>query len=438
VKILILNLNFAPELTGMGKFGADLGAWLSDRGHVVRVIAARPHGPESQVEEGDAGWGWRRESRGAVEALRWPVWRSAAATALARVLCSLSRAASSFVSCLWQAARFRPDLIWTGESIALAAPTVLLAARLCGARACLHVRDLEAQAVRDSDPAGRPRPLGVWRGACGWLVRRFDLVSTICIDQEARLRRLGVGDERLCLFPNWVDTTAIRPLAGPSRLRRRWGLADDLVVALYAGAMDERRGVEVLLEVAGRLRAHPRIRLVLCGNGAARARLERRTAGCANIALLPLPPETGLNELLNAADIHLLPRQPEAATSPLPFELAGMLASGRPVVAQAAGGELAAATRRCGILAPPGDAGAMADAILELAADPARRGRLGEVARQLAEEHLQRDAILARYEQRLLWLVSLPGAGQRRRQARHQASVPDRLIGRTPTQLRRG
>ena len=48
----------------------------------------------------------------------------------------------------------------------------------------------------------------------------------------------------------------------------------------------------------------------------------------------------------------------------------------------------------------------MAEAILELAADPDRRRRLGEMARQLAVEHLDREIIIARYEQRLSWLVS--------------------------------
>jgi colanic acid biosynthesis glycosyl transferase WcaI len=118
-----------------------------------------------------------------------------------------------------------------------------------------------------------------------------------------------------------------------------------------------------------------------------------------------------------------------------------MLASGRPLVAQAEGGELAAATRRCGIVAPPGDAAAMAAAILELAADPGRRRRLGEVARQLAVEHLDRETIIARYEQRLIWLVAgraarvrprLDGAGGMAR------TVDGFSTTRAPAQMRRG
>jgi colanic acid biosynthesis glycosyl transferase WcaI len=440
VKILILGLNFAPEVTGVGRYTADLAAWLSERDHEVRVITAPPYYPEWRVAAGYAARAWRRESIGGVQVLRCPIWLPRALTPLTRILHLLSFAAASLVPCLWQAARFRPDLIWAVEPTALAGPAALLAARLCGARACLHVQDLEAEAVCG---------LGLIRSRClrrlvqrsyASLVRRFDLVSTICMRLRARLREFGVAEERLCLFPNWVDTDAIRPLSGPSALRRQWGCADTEVLALYAGSMGDKQGLEALAEVAERLRAHPDIRLVLCGAGAARPRLERRLAGCANVILLPLQPEGRLNALLNAADIHLLPQRAEAETFALPSKLAGILASGRPLIAQAAGGELAAATRRCGILVAPGDAAAMAAALIELASDPQRRRRLGQVARQLAEEHLERQAILARYEQRLSWLVSsrAAGSGITRSGAGHRVPKVPHFAGRAPAQPGRG
>jgi colanic acid biosynthesis glycosyl transferase WcaI len=439
VKVLILGLNFAPELTGVGRCTADFATWLSDRGHELRVITAPPHFPEWRVAAGYASWAWRREMVGATPVLRCPIWVPRSARPAARALHLASFALSSLMPCLWQAIRFRPDLIWVVEPTAGAAPGALLAARLCGARACLHVQDLEVEAACSLGMVRTSWLQRLLRGAHGWLVRRFDLVSTICMRLRARLLGLGVAEDRLCLFPNWVDTDAIRPLAAPSILRRQLGLGDDEVVALYAGSMGEKQGLDALVEVAERLRAHPQVHLVLCGAGAARPRLERQLAKCANVTLLPLQPEPWLNALLNAADIHLLPQRPEAEAFALPSKLAGMLASGRPLVAQADGGELAAATRRCGILVPPGDAAAMAEAILELAADPARRRRLGAVARELALEHLDRDAIIARYEERLAWLVSARTVRERGRLDRRGDLTGSRFTTtRTPAQMRRG
>ncbi|HZA65317.1 MAG TPA: glycosyltransferase, partial [Geminicoccaceae bacterium] len=147
MRVLILSLNFAPELTGAGKCTADFTAWLRDRGHEVRVITAPPYYPEWQVGDGHTAWAWRRETFGAAGVVRCPLWVPAAVTPWARILHLLSFAASSLVPCLWQAARFRPDLIWAVEPTVMAAPAALLAARLCGARACLHVQDLETEAA---------------------------------------------------------------------------------------------------------------------------------------------------------------------------------------------------------------------------------------------------------------------------------------------------
>src|SRR5918994_5371809 len=194
MKVLILGLNFAPELTGTGRCTADFAAWLSDRGHEVRVITAPPYYPEWCVAAGYAAWKWRREMAGPVRVLRCPIWLPRTATPLARALHLLSFALSSLLPCVWQAARFRPDLIWAVEPTAFAAPGALLAARLCRARACLHVQDLEVEAVCGLGMVRTPRLQRALRGIYGALVRRFDLVSTICLRMRARLRRFGVAD----------------------------------------------------------------------------------------------------------------------------------------------------------------------------------------------------------------------------------------------------
>ena len=54
--------------------------------------------------------------------------------------------------------------------------------------------------------------------------------------------------------------------------------------------------------------------------------------------LLPLQPADRLNELLNLADIHLLPQRADAADLVMPSKLTGMMASGRAVLATASPG----------------------------------------------------------------------------------------------------
>jgi colanic acid biosynthesis glycosyl transferase WcaI len=222
MKILILGLNFAPELTGVGRYTADFVAWLSERGHEVRVITAPPYYPEWRVGAGYAAGAWRREAMGRVRVLRCPIWLPRALTPRTRILHLLSFAMSSVVPCLWAAARFRPDLIWAVEPTACAAPTALLAARLCGGRACLHVQDLEVAAACGLGVIKGRNLQRLLRRAVGWCAASIWSPPSVCV---CRPSAGSVLPRSVYLF-ELVDTGAIRPLratsCAASEVRRRW------------------------------------------------------------------------------------------------------------------------------------------------------------------------------------------------------------------------
>lgn len=170
--------------------------------------------------------------------------------------------------------------------------------------------------------------------------------------------------------------------------------------------MGRKQGLEILADVADRLSGNPALTFVFAGAGESRAQLEAATARLANVRWLPLQPAERLNDLLNLADIHLLPQRADAADLVMPSKLTGMLASGRPVVATAAPGtQVARVVDGCGVVTPPEDAAALAQALQELAAQPDTRRSLGESARDHALRHLGRDAILTAFETRLQQLA---------------------------------
>jgi colanic acid biosynthesis glycosyl transferase WcaI len=177
------------------------------------------------------------------------------------------------------------------------------------------------------------------------------------------------------------------------------------VVALYSGNMGAKQGLEMLGDVARRLADRQDIIFVLCGQGAARVSLESSCAGLDNVRFLDLQPLSELNELLNLADMHLLPQRADAADLVMPSKLTGMLASGRPVVAAAhPGTALAAAVQGCGVVVEPERAAAMADAIAALVDDAPRRAALGVAARRRAEAEWGRDVVLRSVENEMLRL----------------------------------
>src|SRR5262249_20319554 len=133
---------------------------------------------------------------------------------------------------------------------------------------------------------------------------------------------------------NWIDTREIAPGDRQTCFRSILGLQSEDIVVLYSGSMSVKQGLEYVLAAARQL-SHLRSRIVfvLCGAGPMRAQLATKSAELCNVRLLDIQPASKLSELLATADIHVIPQRVEAADLVLPSKLAGILASGRPVIA---------------------------------------------------------------------------------------------------------
>lgn len=401
LRILLAGSNFRPERIGIGKYSGEMATWLAARGHRVRVVTAPPYYPEWRVAQGYSACAYRRECLDGVEVFRCPVWVPSRLSGLRRLLHLASFSLSSLPVVLGQVF-WRPDVVIVIEPPLMCAPSAWLAARLSGARAWLHIQDFEVDAAFDMGilPPGRLRRWVLV--AERRLMRRFDRVSSISPRMCEKLRGKGLAPERVVLFPNWVDLEQIRPQPDDGRLRSELGIPADRFVALYSGNMGEKQGLEVVLEAARLAEGDSRLHFALCGDGASRERLQNNYAGLSNVSWHSLQPEERLNELLNLADVHLMPQRADVADLMLPSKLTGMLASGRPVLATAmAGTQVAEIVSRCGLVTRPGDAQALWAALVQLLESPDDCKAFSRAARAYAEEWLGQGAVLSRFEQEL-------------------------------------
>jgi len=398
MRALIVAINFAPELTGIGKYVGDMSSWMADAGGMdVRVVTAPPYYPSWSVQRGYSAARYTTEQLAGAKVYRCPLWIPRQPRGLTRILHLLSFALTSLPVILWQALVWRPQIVLVVEPPLACAPAAWLAARLCGARAWLHVQDLEVDAAFDlgvlRHDGLRKLVLGVER----FLMRRFDRVTSISHRMLARLREKGVDEDRLGFFPNWVDTEIIHPLQGENSLRTSLGVSKDRPVLLYSGNMGEKQGLEVIVEVARSQESISDALFMLCGDGAARRRIQKAATGLKNVRFIPLQPAERLNELLNLADIHLLPQRRDAEGLVMPSKLTAIMASGKPVVASAHGdSDVGRAAAAGGLVVPPGDASAFHEAIGKLLADATLRSRLGTSGREYALANWERSAILRR------------------------------------------
>jgi len=419
MKIVIQSINFHPELTGIGKYTGEMASWLSSKGHVVRVITTPPYYPKWKISSGYKKYFWSKEIWCGVKVWRCPIWVPIKPNGITRLLHLASFAFSSFPIMLWQIF-WRPNIILTIEPPLFAAPVALVAARISGAKAILHIQDFEVDAAFD---------LGLLKGARlkkiildieKFLLRCFDLVCTISGRMADRAFGKGLIAENIFLFPNWADAQPEFkssqqqgiPKSEPEFSYREYlKIPLDGVIALYSGNMGAKQGLEILGQVARKFQGAdeslPLVHFVFCGDGIGRAKLIEQCKGLSFVHFLDLQPAENLARFLAMADIHLLPQRADASDLVMPSKLAGMMASARPVLVCAhIGTELANVVKGCGLVVPPENPQAFYDALVTLISDKDLRDTLGMASLEYAIKNLDRENILFSFESKLKAIIS--------------------------------
>ncbi|WP_081682128.1 glycosyltransferase WbuB [Pseudacidovorax intermedius] len=401
MKILIYGVNFSPELTGIGKYSGEMAEYFSRNGWDVRVVSAPPYYPDWQID-GRYKNTWKTEKfSSGIIIYRAPLWVPRKPGGLKRLIHLATFAASSIPSLLCNL-RWKPDFIFVVEPSLLCAPNALLLGRLTKAKTWLHVQDYEIDAAFRLGLLGGGRLEQVLGAAERWIMRRFDLVSSISGKMVELAERKGVEKNKLFLFPNWVDVKHITPTNAQTIFRSELNIPADAFVALYSGNMGGKQGLEILGSVVKIFESiedcSSKVFFIFCGSGPAKVELKRLVEGSKQVRFLDLQPLARLSDLLATADVHLLPQRADAADLVMPSKLTGMLASGRPVVATAAPGteleDIIFNRARCGLVVTPDNAEAFAQGILQLYRDADKRLVYGVNARNFAERELDRTAIL--------------------------------------------
>lgn len=196
------------------------------------------------------------------------------------------------------------------------------------------------------------------RAALGRATRIIAVSDAVA--QSARLALAGGSTaDRVRVVRNGIDTAPFEN--GPTReeARRALALPPDAPVAVCLARLSPEKGVADLVDAATCAKT-PNLIVLIAGDGPERDALARRIEATGLIGrVLLLGRRDDVPRLLRAADVAVVPSREEG----LGLAAVEAMAAGVPVIATEAGGLPEVVTDGCGVLVPPGDPDALAEAL---------------------------------------------------------------------------
>lgn len=234
------------------------------------------------------------------------------------------------------------------------------------------------------------------RVALRWAVRRSN--ATIAVSKDTRLHfegALGVREGLIQVIPNGMPERA----GDRARLRAELGVQPSEVLLLSVGNMSARKAHHVLVTALTQLHERsPELpwRLAIAGDGPERPRLEAAiSAAQLGHRIHLLGTRTDVPDLQAAADVFVLPSLWEG----LPLAILEAMFAGNAVIASNISGIPEAIEHgKHGLLTPPGDANAVAEAIATVVRDPEYRKQLASAALSHARNSFTIDVMTSAYE----------------------------------------
>jgi colanic acid biosynthesis glycosyl transferase WcaI len=406
MKILILCINYWPEVTGIGAFTTYRAEYLAGAGHDVEVCTSFPYYPEWKTPKEYAGKLALTEERNGVRIVRSYLYVPHTVTSSRRIL---HEGSFIFSSALRALARGRPDVLLVVSPPLGLAVTAILLSRLWRVPFVFDVEDLQPDSASDLGmlPAWAVKLLYRLEKAA---YRHARLITTLTPSMRTKIVDKGIAEGKVELLEPRMDDSLmdLLPEEG-SRFRQRYDLGEKFLVT-HSGNMGVKQGLDVVLDAAAFNRGDDSMLFLLVGNGADCERIQRRAAEMAlrNVRFLPVLDEADFHGLLAASGVCLVTQQKQVSEIAFPSKIVTYFAAGRPIIASVnLSSEVARITRESGAgrAVEPENPKALLEAIRELRDEELRK--MSENARAYASQRWSSQRVLGHLERTLTAVAGL-------------------------------
>jgi len=401
MRILLVVSLYRPEISSAAELMKELADALATKGHTVTVLTRLP---SHRLDASDASKTWPEVGKeGAVTVVRADTWALHQVGYIRRGLASI---VAPFQ--MWRA--LRRSVSGDFDVAFIYSPPITLGfigflARRRGAGVLFNVQDIFPQNAIDLGILKNPVPIAFFRWVEKFSYRNADIVTA---HSKSNLNLLAAANKgiahKLRILHNWIDTS-LAPSANGTDYRKQFGL-EGKFVALFAGVLGPSQSIDMLVEVADRLRDIDGCVLLVVGDGTEKQRAENlaRSRGLKNIIFKPFISQDDYPDLLASVDVGLVCLSTAVKTPVVPGKILGYMVASLPVAAfvnAESDVHQLMLDSACGASCVSDDVTRMAEILREFHAQPDECRRMGDNGRRYAIEHFSKDRITADIENML-------------------------------------
>lgn len=406
-RILLLGGNYFPEPTGIGKYNGELMMELSSLGYECAVVTTYPYYPFWKVQQNYAhksSWFSKEvvaSDHALVKIYRCPHYVPQKPSSVKRILSDFSFFLSAFIQLFFLLFKKKYDVVITVVPPFQLGLLGLVYKWVKGAKLVYHIQDMQIDAAKELGMIRSNSMLKLMFGLEKFILKHSDYVSSI---SEGMIRKIeSKCRNEVLFFPNWADTKFFYPLFQKDKLKKKFSFSANDKIILYSGAIGEKQGLEMLLDVAEMVKRED-VKFVICGSGPYKETLIKIASQkkLNNVCFLPVQSKEDFNEFLNIADVHLVLQKSGANDLVMPSKLTTILSvGGLALITAPAGSSLfnLVAKHKVGIVIDPENKTALLSGILCAVANNHSEIELN--ARAFAEKYLAIDNIIGGFLEKI-------------------------------------
>jgi glycosyltransferase involved in cell wall biosynthesis len=394
--ILLIHQAFASLDEAGGTRHYEIAHSLVNHGHRVTVITSPVSYLTGKSKDKRIPWIGREEPENGITLLRAYTYSALHRSFFHRLLSFFSFMFSSFFIGLGIS---NVDAVWGTSPPIFQGWTAWLLARLKGVPFLFEVRDLWPEFAIEIGVLKNKTLIRLSYWLESFLYRHADQLVVNSPGFIPHVEKRGGRD--ILLIPNGADPRMFDPNSQGLAFRSENQLTDAFVV-LYAGAHGISNDLEVLLDAAEITRDHAGIKYVLVGDGKEKSNLiasaEKRNLK--NVLFLAPVPKNKMAEVIAASNACVAILRPmEMYKTTYPNKVFDYLAAGRPILLVIDGVIREVVEQaRAGIFIPPGNATALANAVLDLASNKAKARQMGLNGREYVTQYFDRNEMASQFE----------------------------------------